>query len=129
VVDKKLPFWTNVEVPCQEGAFLQWKMTQIALDGCWFDDRYAAILPKTDSRLRADRLALEKLDYENAAKEKHKLEEAQRARRRISEQKNKPHVPKYFVETKLPDGTPYFVSKNNYWTERQERVNKLSGGQ
>jgi len=123
-VDIRLPFWTNVELPCKDTPFTQWKMTQIARDGCWYDEKYATILPKSDSRLRADRLALEKLDYENAAKEKHKLEEAQRARRRISEQKNKPHVPKYFTSTTLEDGSPFWVSKNNYWPERQERVNK-----
>jgi len=120
----KEPFWTNVELPCKDAPYTQWKMTQIAKDGCWFDDNYKAILPKTDARLRPDRIALEKLDYENAAKEKHKLEEAQRARRRKAESTNKPFVPRYFNPTKLEDGTPFWVPKNNYWPERQERIAK-----
>jgi hypothetical protein len=126
--EKKQPFWTNVDTLCKETPFSQWKMTQIARDGCWFDNNYQAVLPKSDSRLRPDRIALEKLDYETAAKDKHKLEEAQRARRRKAEETKKFFVPVYFDETSLDDGTQFFTPKNTYWKKRQERIEKAAGG-
>jgi len=126
--ESKEPFWTNVELVCKEAPWTQWKMTQIAKDGCWADEKYQSVLPKTDSRLRADRLGLEKLDYETAANEKHALEEAQRARRRKAEATKKFPVPKYFKESELllRPGEYFWIPKGNYWNERQERVNKAA---
>ena len=43
------------------------------------------------------RIALEKLDYDLAASEKHRLEEAQRHKKKERDEKELPWVPKYFV--------------------------------
>lgn len=60
------------------------------------DSEYESILPPTDSRLRGDRRALEKGDNDLAGKEKHRIEEEQRAIRRERESKHEEYSPKYF---------------------------------
>jgi hypothetical protein len=55
-----------------------------------------AYLPPTDSRLRPDRLALQKGDAKTAGIEKAKLEEKQREERRKRERLNQEWTPKYF---------------------------------
>ena len=56
------------------------------------------ILPPTDSRFRPDQRALENGNYETASNEKHRLEEKQRAVRKLMEKKGQNHQPKYFTE-------------------------------
>ena len=56
------------------------------------------VLPPTDSRFRPDQRALENGNYEAASNEKHRLEEKQRAVRRLMEAKSEKHQPKYFSE-------------------------------
>jgi len=46
------------------------------------------VLPPTDSRFRPDQRALENGNYEVASNEKHRLEEKQRAVRRLMEKNN-----------------------------------------
>jgi len=53
------------------------------------------ILP-SDSRFREDRLALERNDLELASKEKHRLEEKQRAEKKLRDQNGEIWVPSYF---------------------------------
>jgi hypothetical protein len=60
------------------------------------DSEYRALLPETDSRLRGDRYALEKGNMDLAGKEKHRLEEEQRAKRKERETKGETYKPKYF---------------------------------
>jgi hypothetical protein len=74
---------------------------------------YEAILPPTDSRLRADRRALESGDLDKAAKMKHELEEAQRAAKRTREAKNESWTPRYFEV--LPLSSLSFPSVVNEW--------------
>ena len=59
-------------------------------------ENYRAILPPTDSRLRSDRIYLEKGDLENAASEKVRLEEKQRAEKRERDEKGEEWTPNYF---------------------------------
>ena len=55
-------------------------------------------LPPTDTRLRPDQRALENGETETAIKEKHRLEENQRARRKQFEKSGTEHVPVYFAQ-------------------------------
>jgi len=82
------------------------------------DAEYEAILPETDSRLRADRRALEAGDMDTASKKKHEMEEAQRARKKAREAAGEHWEPRYFQ--KSDEGSWKFSDK--YWTEREERV-------
>ena len=58
-------------------------------------------LPPTDSRLRPDQRALENGDTENAVREKHRLEEAQRARRKAMQDDQTIYNPSYFEQKKV----------------------------
>ncbi|TNV78467.1 hypothetical protein FGO68_gene12858 [Halteria grandinella] len=62
------------------------------------------VIPPTDSRLRPDQMAIESGDFELASKEKHRLEEKQRAVRKYMEANGLKHEPKYF-ERWIPRGT------------------------
>ena len=54
------------------------------------------VLPPTDSRLRPDQRAFEEGDVDQAEELKHKLEEAQRSRRKKLEADGKSYTPKWF---------------------------------
>jgi len=87
-------------------------------------DFEASILPATDSRLRGDRRALELDDITNAGKEKVRLEEDQRAKRKARETKGEVYEPKYFKSE--PDdvwGHKWsYIGK--YWEEREKKVSE-----
>ncbi|GFZ02278.1 oxysterol-binding family protein [Actinidia rufa] len=61
----------------------------------------------SDSRLRSDRYALEKGDLSKAGSEKSRLEERQRAEKRIRETKGEQYVPKWFDPTSEMAPTPW----------------------
>ncbi|PKS05782.1 hypothetical protein jhhlp_007611 [Lomentospora prolificans] len=79
-------------------------------------------LPPTDSRLRPDQRLAEQGRLDDAEEWKVKLEEAQRARRRVMEDKGEAHKPKWFV--KVADGVEgdevwrFKGGKDGYWEER-----------
>ena len=79
-------------------------------------------LPPTDSRLRPDQRLAEQGDLDKAEEWKVRLEEAQRARRRVMEEKGEAHRPKWFV--KVADGVEgdevwrFKGGKEGYWEER-----------
>jgi len=83
------------------------------------------ILPPTDSRLRGDRRALEADDLPVAGKEKHRLEEDQRTKRKAREAKGDPYEPKYFKS--IPDelNGHKWTYVGNYWEEREQRVKEI----
>ncbi|SJX61195.1 related to OSH3-Member of oxysterol-binding protein family [Sporisorium reilianum f. sp. reilianum] len=74
------------------------------------------VLPATDTRLRPDQRAFEEGDVDKAEHLKHKLEEAQRARRKKLEAEGKSYTPKWFHKTDdapgwvygAADGSDYF---------------------
>ncbi|KAF9881985.1 oxysterol-binding protein [Colletotrichum karsti] len=81
-------------------------------------------LPPTDSRLRPDQRLAEKGDLDQAEEWKVKLEEAQRARRRVLEEKGEEHKPKWFVKAgQGPEGEEVWklrTGKDSYWEERSK---------
>ncbi|KAK1468807.1 oxysterol-binding protein [Colletotrichum melonis] len=81
-------------------------------------------LPPTDSRLRPDQRLAEKGDLDQAEEWKVKLEEAQRARRRVLEEKGEEHKPKWFVKVgQGPEGEEVWklrTGKDSYWEERSK---------
>ena len=78
-------------------------------------------LPPTDSRFRPDQRLMEYQDFDKAADEKHRLEQAQRAR--AKKYKEEGYVPKplYFEET-YDDltGELIYKYKGNYWEMRKK---------
>eukprot|EP00352_Strombidinopsis_acuminata_P000567 CAMPEP_0176339594 /NCGR_PEP_ID=MMETSP0126-20121128/896_1 /TAXON_ID=141414 ORGANISM="Strombidinopsis acuminatum, Strain SPMC142" /NCGR_SAMPLE_ID=MMETSP0126 /ASSEMBLY_ACC=CAM_ASM_000229 /LENGTH=115 /DNA_ID=CAMNT_0017683291 /DNA_START=1587 /DNA_END=1934 /DNA_ORIENTATION=+ len=78
-------------------------------------------LPPTDSRLRPDLCALEKADLEVAANEKHRLEEKQRAHRRLDEAEKLQWVARYFKQEIDSDtGETYYAYCRDYWEDRRK---------
>ena len=80
-------------------------------------------LPPTDSRLRPDQRAAEDGDFDEAEVLKGKLEEAQRKRRKILEEKGGHWTPKWFENVEGGDGSgeEVWVAKaggDSYWEKR-----------
>jgi len=115
-IGTRSPVWYNVEEKYEGEPYSQWNMTTLAVDGCKFDPNNE-LLPKTDSRRRQDRLALENLDYTLAASEKHRLEEAQRHQKKVREEKNLPWIPRYFEED-VNSVEHRWRFKHNYWPNK-----------
>ena len=75
-----------------------------------------------DSRYRPDIRALENGDMKLAASEKHRLEENQRARRRIAEEKNESYTPRYFEHKEAPGtGEMIWSFNGQYWKDRSNK--------
>lgn len=73
-------------------------------------------LPPTDTRLRPDQRAMEDGEYDSAAKEKHRVEEKQRAKRREREASGESYSPQWFTRTKCPiTGEEYWAHTGKYW--------------
>ncbi|CCC69358.1 hypothetical protein NCAS_0C03680 [Naumovozyma castellii] len=85
-------------------------------------------LAPTDSRLRPDQRAMEDGRYDEAADEKHRLEEKQRAVRRNREMKGEGYKPRWFKEEIHPiTRQPYWKSTGEYWALRKEHKLKDCG--
>lgn len=81
-------------------------------------------LPQTDSRLRPDQRAMEDGEYALAASEKNRLEEKQRAKRRIDEAEGIVHRPRWFQKAKCrTTGEEYWGTDGSYWNMRSETSN------
>ncbi|XP_026149904.1 oxysterol-binding protein-related protein 3 isoform X2 [Mastacembelus armatus] len=74
------------------------------------------LLPPTDTRLRVDQRLLEEGNLEAAEEQKQRIEQLQRERRRVLEENNVTHQPKFFRRSK--DDT--WVSNNTYWELRKD---------
>uniref|UniRef100_A0A7N8XXX1 Oxysterol-binding protein n=1 Tax=Mastacembelus armatus TaxID=205130 RepID=A0A7N8XXX1_9TELE len=72
------------------------------------------LLPPTDTRLRVDQRLLEEGNLEAAEEQKQRIEQLQRERRRVLEENNVTHQPKFFRW----DDT--WVSNNTYWELRKD---------
>lgn len=76
-------------------------------------------LPITDSRLRPDQRALEQQNIDLGSKEKLRLEEKQRARRREYEKKKKIYKPLYFTDTyDNITGELVYTYTGDYWGDK-----------
>jgi len=80
-----------------------------------------AILPPTDSRLRGDLRALASLNMKLAAKEKNKIEDRERQKRRERDAQGKKWSPVYFKKITCEECDLWEFS-SNYWEEREIRV-------
>ncbi|KAK1247355.1 hypothetical protein MKX07_002264 [Trichoderma sp. CBMAI-0711] len=79
-------------------------------------------LPPTDCRLRQDQRLAEQGNLDEAEVWKVRLEEAQRARRRATEERGEEHKPRWFVKAEeSPEGEEVWrikTGKDSYWEER-----------
>jgi len=108
--------------PATDHKWLWSKFTQSLND---FDSNYEGILPREDSRLRLDRKYLQLDNLEIGGKEKHKLEEVQRAKRKERETKNEEWVTKYYEKVEDAVWGHRYRYFGKYWEEREERVKRF----
>jgi len=113
-------------------AYLVWKanprpsdipfnLTPFVLTFNHIDDQLRPWLAPTDSRLRPDQRAMEEGEYDLAAKEKHRLEENQRARRREREARGEEFIPAWFSKTTCEiTGEQYWRFNGKYWDLREK---------
>ncbi|XP_027004926.1 oxysterol-binding protein-related protein 3 isoform X2 [Tachysurus fulvidraco] len=90
--------------------------TKFALELNELDPQTKVLLPPTDTRLRLDQRLLEEGNVEAAEAQKQRIEQLQRDRRRVLEENNMAHQPRFFQKSK--DDT--WVSNNTYWDLRKD---------
>ncbi|KAK4245596.1 Oxysterol-binding protein-domain-containing protein [Corynascus novoguineensis] len=105
--------------PRPEG--IPFNLTPFVLTFNHIDDQLRPWIAPTDSRLRPDQRAMEEGEYDFAATEKNRLEEAQRARRRAREAKGEEFVPAWFSKAKCEiTGETYWKFNGEYWKRREK---------
>ncbi|KAK3310963.1 Oxysterol-binding protein-domain-containing protein [Chaetomium strumarium] len=123
-----LPGGSNVD---PNKAFLIWQanprpqgipfnLTPFVLTFNHIDDNLRPWLAPTDSRFRPDQRAMEEGEYDFAATEKNRLEEAQRERRREREAKGEVFKPAWFTKARCEiTGEWYWQFNGEYWKRRE----------
>ncbi|XP_067915033.1 oxysterol-binding protein-related protein 3 isoform X1 [Heterodontus francisci] len=76
-------------------------------------------LPRTDTRFRPDQRYLEEGNIEAAESQKERIEQLQRERRRILEENNMTHQPRFFRKS-CEDEKELWVSTGTYWELRKD---------
>ncbi|KYK60468.1 oxysterol binding protein [Drechmeria coniospora] len=108
--------------PMVDNASQTYGMTLFAASLNEMTDVERGRLAPTDSRLRPDQRLAERGDLEAAEAWKHKLEEAQRTRRRDLEERGETYRPRWFVKSdQSPEGEEVWKikgGKDGYWEER-----------
>ena len=96
-----------------------YNFTSFGLQLNYNPDTLRPTLPPTDSRFRPDQLALENGQTELASSEKARLEEKQRAARRVH---TEPHEATYFREQTEPiSGETIYLMTNDYWKAKETK--------
>ncbi|KAM7205288.1 Oxysterol-binding protein 2 [Rhypophila sp. PSN 637] len=104
--------------PRPEG--IPFNLTPFVLTFNHIDEKLRPWIAPTDSRLRPDQRAMEDGEYDLAATEKNRLEEAQRARRKEREARGEEFVPAWFTKERCEiTGEQYWKFNGKYWEERK----------
>ncbi|KAI0848137.1 oxysterol-binding protein [Daldinia vernicosa] len=105
--------------PRPEG--IPFNLTPFVLTFNHIDDNLKQWIAPTDSRYRPDQRAMEDGEYDFAASEKNRLEEAQRARRKARQQHGEEFTPAWFEKTTCEiTGVEYWKFTGKYWTQREK---------
>ena len=100
---------------------IPFNLTPFVLTFNHIDDKLRPWIAPTDSRLRPDQRAMEDGEYDFAAKEKNRLEEAQRSRRREREATGKEFTPAWFTKARCDiSGEEYWKFNGKYWQQREK---------
>ncbi|KAI2637838.1 oxysterol binding protein [Hypomontagnella submonticulosa] len=105
--------------PRPEG--IPFNLTPFVLTFNHIDDNLKKWIAPTDSRYRPDQRAMEDGEYDFAAAEKNRLEEAQRARRKVRQQTGEEFMPAWFEKTTCEvTGVEYWKFNGKYWAQREK---------
>ncbi|XP_057622024.1 oxysterol-binding protein-related protein 3 isoform X4 [Chionomys nivalis] len=102
--------------PMPKGYEQYYGFTQFALELNEMDPLSRSLLPPTDTRFRPDQRLLEEGNIEEAEVQKQRIEQLQRERRRVLEENNLEHQPRFF--RKSSDDT--WVSNGTYLEMRRD---------
>jgi len=100
----------------------KWKWSHFVQELTATDEESLSCLPPTDSRLRGDVRALASLNMKQAAKEKTKIEDRERIKRRERDAQGKKWSPVYFKKIACEECEYLWEFSGNYWDERDTRV-------
>jgi len=105
--------WKYTKVPPKNEDYNKWKYSDLTTKLIKINEKLKSSLPKSDSRFRPDRIALEEANVRLAGKEKYELEELQRKKR------------KFRKDHKLDEFEPNLFERNeivgkDYWTYNYE---------
>ncbi|KAI0410916.1 Oxysterol-binding protein-domain-containing protein [Xylaria grammica] len=100
---------------------IPFNLTPFVLTFNHIDDNLTKYIAPTDSRYRPDQRAMEDGEYDFAAAEKNRLEEAQRMRRKIRQQNGEEFVPAWFEkDVHEVTGVEYWKYNGQYWIQREK---------
>ncbi|KAN0060664.1 Oxysterol-binding protein 3 [Thecaphora frezii] len=113
--------WEAAEMPPHAEEY--YGFTYFAMTLNELSDDCRDLLPPTDSRLRPDQRAFEEGNVQEAESLKHKLEEAQRARRRDYQNQGTQHQPKWFhQQQEEPQWVFGGAEGEDYWKARKKKA-------
>uniref|UniRef100_A0A673ZJN1 Oxysterol-binding protein n=1 Tax=Salmo trutta TaxID=8032 RepID=A0A673ZJN1_SALTR len=105
--------WRANPMPVDQDQY--YGFTQFAIELNELDAALKPHLPPTDTRFRLDQRCLEEGNIEGAEEQKQRIEELQRGRRKVLEENNVTHKPRFFKKSK--DDT--WLSSDIYWEQRK----------
>uniref|UniRef100_A0A3B4BRT8 Oxysterol-binding protein n=1 Tax=Pygocentrus nattereri TaxID=42514 RepID=A0A3B4BRT8_PYGNA len=96
--------------------------TKFALELNELDPQTKPLLPPTDTRFRLDQRLLEEGNVEAAEAQKQRIEQLQRDRRRVLEENNIAHQPRFFqcIDASVTFRYDTWVSNSTYWDLRKD---------
>ncbi|KAI2605516.1 oxysterol binding protein [Hypoxylon fragiforme] len=100
---------------------IPFNLTPFVLTFNHLDEKLEKWIAPTDSRRRPDQRAMEDGEYDLAAAEKNRLEEGQRARRKVRQQRGEEFAPAWFEKTTCEvTGVEYWKFNGKYWIQREK---------
>ncbi|KAI1505921.1 oxysterol-binding protein [Biscogniauxia marginata] len=103
---------------------IPFNLTPFVLTFNHIDDNLKQWIAPTDSRYRPDQRAMEDGEYDLAASEKNRLEEAQRARRKVRQQTGEEFAPAWFEKSTCDiTGIEHWKFNGKYWIQREKYGN------
>jgi len=118
--DQDSIIWKNNDEYTKD-EFKKWKFTEATVKLCDMNERLIAKLPCSDSRFRPDRISLQNRDVKKAGKDKHRLEDLQRRKRKFREKNGLEFAPKYFEKSTIND-IEFWQFNGVYDKERKDRI-------
>ncbi|XP_041739845.1 oxysterol-binding protein-related protein 3-like isoform X1 [Coregonus clupeaformis] len=106
--------WRANPMPVDQDQY--YGFTQFAVELNELDAALKPFLPPTDTRFRLDQRCLEEGNIEGAEEQKLRIELLQRERKKVLEENNMMHKPRFFKKSK--DDT--WLSSNTYWEQRKD---------
>uniref|UniRef100_A0A8C3ALZ3 Oxysterol-binding protein n=1 Tax=Cyclopterus lumpus TaxID=8103 RepID=A0A8C3ALZ3_CYCLU len=106
--------WRANPMPVDQDQF--YGFTQFAVELNELDSPLRPLLSPTDTRFRPDQRLLEEGNTEGAEEQKQRIEQLQRERRKVLEDNNMAHQPRFFKKS----NNDTWVSNNTYWELRRD---------